>query len=351
MKEKRKKIGLPPGSIIFTGNQKEERVGIHYLLYNASHFEEHIFDNQKKIAFRQSSPDIVDWYDFRGLHDTKLIEALGAAFDVHALTLEDIVDISQRPKFEEYDKGIFIIIRALRFEKNSQEIKAEQVAIYFRKGLVLSFQETASDLFETVRQRIHSGKGRIRERGADYLAYALLDVIVDHYFFVLDEVEQLIEKLEEDLLKSTDTSIRERIHHVKKELLFARKNIAPLRESVNKFSKIESDFVDNRLSVFLRDLYDHIIGIIDTVESYRDILNGLQDLHLSEISFKMNQIMQVLTIITTIFVPLSFLAGLYGMNFDNIPELHYKYGYFILLAIMVSIAGGLLLWFKNKKWL
>lgn len=351
MKEKRKSAGLPPGSVVFTGSQKVEKISIHYLQYDGEFLAEKDFDNHAKTTFHQSVPERIDWYDIRGLHDTQLIETIGKTFDVHPLVLEDIVDVEQRPKFEEYEKGIFIIIRALAFDQVNEVINTEQIGIYFRKGLVLTFQETESDLFLLARQRVQRGRGRIRGRGADYLVYALLDVIVDHYFVMLEKVDDVIESLENELLQRTDNSIRERMHHLKIALLTARKSITPLREAISRFAKSENEFIEDSSTVFIRDLYDHTIQIMDLVESHRDTLNGLQDLHLSEISFRMNQVMQVLTIITTIFVPLSFLAGMYGMNFDNMPELHYKYGYFILVSCMFLIAGGLLLWFRKKKWL
>ncbi len=351
MSKKHKKIGLPPGSVVFTGSRKVEKIGIHYLQYDFDHFKESVLDNHTEITFHQSKEDSIDWYDIRGLHDSNLIETIGKTFQIHPLIQEDIVDINQRPKFEEYENGLFIIIRALAFDKPKVEISTEQVAVYFCKGLLFSFQETQSDLFKSARQRIQSGKGRIRQRGTDYLAYALMDEVVDHYFFVLDQVEQVIEQLEEDLLSKAESNIKDRIHHLKKELFIARKSIAPLREAISKFSKTENEIIDESSSVFLRDLHDHTIQVMDMVENYRDILHGLHDLHLSEISFRMNQVMKVLTIITTIFVPLSFLAGLYGMNFNNMPELQYKNGYFILLGVMVLILVGLLIWFRNKKWL
>ena len=201
-----------------------------------------------------------------------------------------------------------------------------------------------------MRQRVQAGRGRVRQRGTDYLAYALLDNVVDHYYSIFDEIEEVIELLEDDLLSKTDNTIKGQIHHLKKELLIIRKSISPLREAVGQFSKSDNPIMDDRTSLFVRDLYDHTVQIMDRVETYRDMLNGLQDLYLSEISFKMNQVMQVLAVITTLFVPLSFLAGLYGMNFDNIPELHIKNGYYILLGMMFLITMGSLYYFKKKKW-
>lgn len=350
-RKKRKKIGLPPGSIIFTGNQKVEKVFIHYLQYDPENLTEAAFDSHREVRFNPSLDETVDWYDIRGLHDTELIELLGKTFNIHTLVLEDVADTHQRPKFEEYANGNFIVLRALAFDKEKLEVKTEQVALYFRKGLLISFQEAATDLFQIVRHRIQTGRGRIKNRGADYLCYALLDNIVDNYYVVLDEVEEVIETLEDKLLADPDDTIKERIHHLKKELLVMRKSIAPLREAISQFSKSESLLIEDSSQMFVRDLYDHTIQIMDMVETYRDMLNSLQDLYLSEISLRMNQVMQVLAVITTIFVPLSFLAGLYGMNFDYIPELHFKYGYFVLLGVMLCVILGLLYYFKKKKWM
>ena len=351
IRKKRKKAGLPPGSVVFTGNQKVEKVFIHYFQYDPENLIEDAFDNHKEIIFNPSPDEKVDWYDIRGLHDTQLIELLGKTFEIHSLVLEDVADIHQRPKFEEYTNGNFIVLRALAFDKEIREVTTEQVALYFRKGFLISFQEAETDLFLAVRNRIQSGKGKVRHRGADYLSYALLDNIVDNYYVVLDDVEQVIEVLEDKLLSEPDGSIKEGIHHLKKELLVIRKSIAPLREAIGKFSKSDSPFIDESSQMYVRDLYDHTIQIMDMVETYRDMLNSLQDLYISEISLKMNQVMQILAVITTIFVPLSFLAGLYGMNFDYIPELHFKYGYFILLGIMFCVIVGLLYYFKKKKWM
>lgn len=351
MRKTRKKTGLPPGSVIFTGNKRVEKVQIHYLQYDSEHFEEASLDNHSDIIFRQSKEEIVDWYDIRGIHDTQLIERVGEVFGIHALVLEDVVDTQQRPKFEEYEKGVFLIFKALSFNHAENKIATEQIALYFRKGLVITFQEDHTDIFSAVRQRIHSGKGKVRRRGADYLTYALADNLVDNYYGVLDQIAETIETLEDNLLDSPNSESKEKIHHLKKEVIRVRKSIAPLREAIGRFSKSDSPFIAESSTFFIRDLYDHTIQIMDSIDSHRDILNGLQDLYISEISFRMNQVMQVLTIITTIFVPLSFLAGLYGMNFDNIPELHFKYGYFVLLGVMFLIGAGLLYWFRKQKWL
>ncbi|MFK7806999.1 MAG: magnesium/cobalt transporter CorA [Saprospiraceae bacterium] len=349
-KKRRTKAGLPPGSVVFLGNQKVEKVFVHHLQYDNEQLNENTLDNHKDITFQATDNEQIDWYDVRGLHDTALIESIGKTFHIHPLVLEDVVNTQQRPKFEEYENGIFIIFKSLFFDKTKFEITTEQVALFLTNGLILSFQEAETDLFAAVRQRVHSGRGRIRLRGIDYLAYALLDNVVDNYYVIFDEIEEVIEALEDQLMASPDNSIKGQIHHLKKELLTIRKSIAPLREAVSQFAKSDNELIEDRTVVYIRDLYDHTVQIMDRVETYRDMLNGLQDLYLSEISYKMNQVMQLLAVVTTVFVPLSFLAGLYGMNFENIPELKYANGYFVLLGVMVLIVVGLLFFFRKKKW-
>jgi len=351
MSRSRKKVGLPPGSVIYTGNRSLEKIEIQYIQYDEKNLVVNTLDNHGKIIFNQSTDEKVSWYDVRGIHDTSLIEQIGNAFGIHPLIREDISDIHQRPKFEEYENGLFLIIKALAFDKKKLQVTTEQVALYFNEGTVVTFQETESDLFLHARKRITKGKGRIRLRKSDYLAYALVDVLVDNYFIVLEDIEEEIEKLEESVLETQDSKIKSRIHMLKKELLVIRKSIAPLREAISRLSKTDSLFVSENTAIYIRDLYGHTIQIMDVVESFRDLLNGLQDLFISEVSFKMNQVMQVLTIVSTIFIPLTFLAGIYGMNFENIPELHWQHGYFMLLALMFAILMALLFFFKRKNWL
>lgn len=348
--KKRKKTGLPPGSIVFTGDQKVEKAIIHYLQYDANNLEEKRLDTFNQIEKQTPLEHKVHWFDVRGLHDTALLELFGKTFSIHPLALEDVADIHQRPKYEEYLDGHFIVIQALALDQVSKEVKTEQVSIFFRKGLLISFQETESDLFDGIRKRLQNPNTRIRQKNSDYLCYTLMDNIVDHYYTLLDGIGDLTEEIEEQLITNPDYEIKKRIHHLKKEILLVKKSIGPFREAINQFSKSDSLFTDETSHIYARDLYDHVVQIMDMVETYRDVLHGLQDLYLSEISFKMNQVMQILTIITTIFVPLSFLAGLYGMNFVNMPELQSKNGYYVLLAVMFFIFLGSLFFFKRKKW-
>ncbi len=350
MSKRRQKAGLPPGAVLFTGKRKVDKITVHYTEYDDQLFQEQTLDNQTIRAFHEPNDLLVQWYDIRGLHDEALISEIGKVFQMNPLFVEDIVDTAQRPKLIEVEQGIFFIAKALTFGKETQRVKTEQISMYIGKEFVLTFQEDATDVFFKIRERLQKFGGRIRKQRADYLAYCLLDWIVDNYFIVLEEIQLAIEQLEEDILQHPNTQHKSTIHQLKQELIKTRKSIAPLREAISQFAKSDSELIAATTSQYLRDVQDHTIQIVDNIDTNRELLNSLQDLYLSEISFKMNQVMQVLTIITTIFVPLSFLAGLYGMNFENMPELHHRYGYFILLGIMCTIVAGLITYFKKKNW-
>lgn len=350
-KANRKKAGSAPGTVLYTGDQSVDEVFVHHLQYNSGMLNEQDF-NSKGVTFLAPSDDnIVDWYDTRGMQDAALINKIADTYKVHPLVRENAVDVNQRPTYEEYDRGNFIIAKSLNFNDEKLELEKEHIAIYFRKGLLLTFQETESDVFESVRRRLQLSTGRIRERGSDYLAYALLDVLADNYYHVLDAIEVHLEELEEGITIDAESHHRNTIHHLKKEVLQLRKSVVPLREAANAFSKTDNILVEDSTQLFVRNLYDQTVHIVESIESYRDMLNSLQDLFLSEVSFKMNKVMQLLTLISVIFIPLTFLAGIYGMNFEYIPELKAHNGYFILLGVM-AVTAMILLWlFKRKKWL
>ncbi|MEM1325191.1 MAG: magnesium/cobalt transporter CorA [Bacteroidota bacterium] len=349
--KKQKIVGLPPGAIVYTGDRALEKIFIHYMQYDEETIIEEDYNNHDDAVFQPLHENKVDWYDVRGIHDTRLIEEMGKVYTIHPLILEDISDIHQRPKFEEYERGIFIIVKALARQEGIGEVKTEQVAIYFREGMVVSFQEMESDLFEPVRRRLQAKSGRIRGRGADYLAYALIDVIVDHYHNILNGYEDQIETLEDRVMVEQKAVDKNKIHQLRKELGFIRKQIYPLREAMGKFSRTESALVIPNTIVFVRDLYDNMVHLMDTVDAYRELLNSVYELFLSEVSFRMNQVMQVLTIVSSIFIPMGFLAGVYGMNFEYIPELQNRNGYFIFWGVIATIFVGLLFYFRQKKWL
>ena len=344
----RKKAGAPPGTMVYTGQRHMEDVIVHLTQYHGDFFN--IQTAEDEVPAPRSEQATI-WYDIRGLHDIELIETLGKEHHMHPLALEDVVDIQQRPKMELYEDGVLIVIKAFAFEPATRDLSIEQVSIYLTAGTVLTFQEDAGDLFKSVRKRLETSSGRIRSRGADYLAYALVDNVVDKYFTVIDQIEGELDKLEDIIMRSPEISTKSKIHDLRLALLTLRKSISPLRELMTRFSDTESQLITPDTQVYVQDLRDHVIQITDLVETYRDVTNGLYDLYVSEISFRMNSVMQTLTIVSTIFIPLSFLVGVYGMNWDHMPELHSRYGYFILWGVMLSIIAGMLAWFRRKHWI
>lgn len=346
---KKRNIGIAPGTVVFTGKRKVDHVNIHYIEYNRDFYHHENKSNQKIDSLYEPHDDIIQWYDIRGLHDIELIEKIGKIFRIHPLALEEIVDVNQRPKYEEFDSGIFLALHSLFIKDNS--LSKEHVSIYFGQGYVLSFQEEETDLFKPVRERIKNKQGRIRNKGADYLAFALIDLLVDNYFILSDEYSERIDAQEDEILNNPQENIKASIHLLKSDLMKMKRSIFPLREAVSRFSKSDHKLINESNFLFLRDVYENTIQVIEIIESNRDLIFSLHDLYTSEISFRVNRIINLLTIITTIFVPLSFLVGVYGMNFENMPELKTNYGYFVLWVVMILIVIIALLIFKRKKWI
>jgi len=345
-----KKLGQIPGSIIYTGEKSNRKLFIEAFGYNSNNcVEKDLSDVEEALEFINS--ESITWINLNGLNHVKDIEKLGNLFNLHPLVLEDIVNISQRPKIDEYADYLFVVLKMLYKDKNANII-SEQVSFILGKNYVLSFQEAEGDVFENVRNRIRNSKGRIRGLGSDYLLYSLIDAVTDHYFIVIENIGEKIEALEDNLFNDqSKDEISQQIQDLKREILKFRRAIFPLREIINRIEKNDNSLIlDNTLEYF-RDVYDHIIQVTENIDIYREMILGLRDMHMTSISNKMNEVMKVLTIIATIFIPLTFIAGIYGMNFDNIPELHYKYGYFILWGIMIALFITMLLYFKRKKWL
>jgi magnesium transporter len=347
-KRKRRSIGLAPGSLIFTGERQLSYSNITLTTFTPEDIQE--------VQVRDQLPGPagegwINWYDLRGLHNVALVEAMGRTFKIHPLVLEDILDTNQRPKFEEYENGIFITIQDYQFNKETFEVKKEQVTVYVQQNVVFSFQEDDEDLFTSIRERLKNAHNKVRKRGSDYLAYALVDSIVDNYFVILDQIEEKLDALEADILMHPDQSVKSKIHELKLSTLALRRAISAIKVAVGDFSRSDHGLIAENTEVFLRDLHDHTIQILENTEAFRDLIQGLYDLYLSEISLKMNNVMQVLTIISTIFIPLSFLAGVYGMNFHHMPELQWKYSYYVLLGVMFFIFLGSLFYFRRKRWL
>jgi magnesium transporter len=345
-----KKAGLPPGSLVYVGEWKVESIRITLLDYDEKQFEEKQVGNVEECFPFRKTPTVT-WINIDGIHDVEIIGRVGKAFDLHPLLLEDILNTGQRPKFEDYQDCAFLVLKMLSYNDEDQAVETEQVSLVLGPHFVISFQERVGDVFEPVRDRIRNAKGRIRKMGADYLAYALLDAIVDSYFGILERIGDRIEGLEEALVSNPDQRTLHQIHTLKREMITLRRSIWPLRELINGIERSESDLIAESTGVYLRDVYDHTIQIIDTNESFRDMVSGMLDIYLSSISNRMNAVMKVLTIIATIFIPLTFVAGIYGMNFDHMPELKWRWAYPAVWGVMLATAAVMLAYFRRRKWL
>ena len=346
----RKKLGLSPGTLVHIGDQKIENVKISLMNYDQGQLlEKELKKIEDSFPYKDTPP--VTWINVDGLHEVDIIEKIGGQFGIHPLTLEDIVNTGHRPKAEDFEDYEYIVLKMLTYDEDQNHITAEQVSFILGPHYLISFQETEGDVFNFVRERIRKAKGRIRKSGSDYLAYALIDAIVDHYFLVLEKMGEKIELLEEDLLGNTQTETLQSIHHLKREMIFFRKQVWPIREILGYLMKEGTSLIQDTTQVFIRDLYDHTIQVMDTIESFRDVLSGLQDLYLSTVSNRMNEVMKVLTIMATIFIPLTFIAGIYGMNFEYMPELKIPWAYPALWLLLIVIFLFMIFWFKRKKWL
>ena len=342
--------GLPPGTLVHVGEKKTEKTKITIIDYDGQKVQEQVCKNIEECFSFKDKPTVT-WINIDGIHQLDIIEKVGKHFDFHPLLLEDIANTEQRPKAEDFDDYVFIVLKMLYYDEKEGEIIAEQVSIVLGQNYVISFQEREGDAFNRVRDRIRNNKGRIRKMGSDYLAYALLDAIVDSYFAILEKFGEVIEGMEEELITEPEPETLQKIHSMKREMISLRKSIWPLREVVSGLERGGSELIKEDTHIYLRDAYDHTIQVIDTIETYRDLLSGLLDLYMSSISNRMNEVMKVLTIIATIFIPLTFIAGVYGMNFRNMPELGWGWGYPLTLLVMILIVIMMMFYFRSKKWL
>ena len=344
------KTGLPPGTLVHTGDEKAEPVQIYLIDYDETKVEEKPLDSPQQFSvLRQTTSN--SWINLDGIHNVELIEQFGQHFELHPLVLEDIAHTGQRPKMEDYDACLYIVLKMLQYNEQKQAVESEQVSMILGPHYLITFQERQGDVFEIVRQRIRTGKGRIRKMGCDYLAYSLIDAIVDNYFHILETFSERIERLEDVLLNEPTDVVLGQIHSLKRELTLLRKSVWPLRELVAGLDRLESGLIKKGTKVFIRDLYDHTIQIIDTIESFREVVSGMMDLYMSAVSNRMNAVMKVLTIIATVFMPLGFVAGVFGMNFD-MPELKWQWAYPVgFWVVIVAIMVTMIIYFKRKKWL
>ena len=355
-KRQSKTAGLAPGTLIHIGERKAEEVRITVIDYNERDFQEKQVSNIED-CFQFKNTSSITWINIDGLHNIEIIEKLGKEFELHPLILEDILNTGQRQKFEDFDSYVFTVLKMLSYDEASQTTQVEQVSMVLGENFVLSFQENVGDVFDQVRNGIRNAKGRIRKMGADYLTYSLLDAVVDNYFIILEKFGEKVENMEEELLVEPTEKTLQQIHALKREMVFLRKTVWPLREMINSLERSESKLIKESTNIYLKDVYDHTVQVIDTVETFRDVVSGMLDIYLSSLSNKMNSIMKVLTMIATIFIPLTFVVGVYGMNFNteaspwNMPELNSKWGYPGVWLVMITITCVMLYYFRRKKWL
>ncbi len=343
------KTGVSPDTPMYIGTRSGS-VGIEAMCYSA----DGVTQVPDPVALNAEGRGWVGnlWVNVEGVHDPAAIESIGMAFGLHPLTVEDILNTRQRPKLEDYDDYLFIVMKMLRWNNATSTVESEQVSLILQDRLVLCFQEGAEgDVFDQVRQRISSAKSRVRQSGADFLCYSLIDAVVDQYFIILEEIGERIELLEDDLVSNPTPETLQGVHNLKRVLISLRKSVWPLREVIGVMHREESELITEHTSVYLRDVYDHTIQVIDTLETYRDMLAGMLDMYMSSVSNRMNEVMKVLTMIATVFIPLTFLAGVYGMNFEFMPELRMPWAYPVLWVVMIVISAIMLLWFRRKRWL
>ncbi len=347
------KRGLSAGSLVFVGEAKMPEVKISVIEYNENSFKTSTFGQIEAVLRRVPAvlANGVTWLNIDGLHDIALIEQVGQHFGIDRLTLEDLLNTTQRPKLDDFESYVFLVVKVLNFNKTTMSLEIEQISFVLGKNFVLSFQELEGDTFNSVRQRLHKSGSLLRRRGADFLLYALLDTIVDNYFVITEALNEKIEDLEERLLYENNSVLINEIYALKKELGQLRKSIYPLREVIVTLDHNESQILSSDTKWFIRDIYDHTLQVIDHIDTFKDSAGTLLELYMSNISNKMNEVMKVLTVISTIFIPLTFIVGVYGMNFKNMPETEWEYGYFLILGLMVLAAVGMIYYFRRKKWL
>ncbi len=355
IKKRSKTIGLPPGTLVHIGERKTTKVKISVIDYDEKQFEEKEASVEECFPFKEKPT--VTWINIDGVHEVNIIEQIGKHYGIHPLVLEDIVSTGQRPKLEDFEDYMYIVLKMLYLSETDKEIKAEQVSLILGSNFVISFQESEGDVFNSVRGRIRNAKGRIRRMSADYLAYTLLDAIIDNYFVILEKIGERVEGMEEELVTNPTPETLQTIHNLKREMIFLRKSVWPLREVIGGIQRSESSLIQESTGIYLRDVYDHTIQVIDTIESFRDMISGMLDIYMSSVSNKMNEVMKVLTIFAAIFIPLTFIAGIYGMNFDpsaspfNMPELGWQWGYPTVWIVLISVAIIMLIYFKRKKFM
>jgi magnesium transporter len=342
--------GAAPGSLIYVGEQRTEATHIQAIRFNKDIIEEWDVGNARE-AFELVKPGYLCWINVTGIHEADVMSAFGESFGLHTLLVEDAMNTAQRPIFADYDTHIATVLKMLHVNHGLQAVETEQITLVAGQHYVLSFQEVAGDVFNPIRERIMRPTTRIRQRGADYLLFALLDAVVDNYIASIEYYGDAIENLEEKILQKVDKNDIHRISRFKREMSLLRRSVRPVLEITTQLERCENKLIEKRTLPYLRDLTDHVVQATEAIEVYREVLNDEMDMYNSTLSHRMNDIMRVLTIFSVIFIPLTFIAGVYGANFEYMPELSYKYGYLIFWLVLISVAVSMLLWFRRKRWL
>lgn len=341
-------VGKAPGSLIYTGEVVDEPVEVSVIRYSDDNYETFILENVSDAHLEKGIQN-VSWINVDGIHNIDIVETIGKDFKLHSLLLEDILNIEQRPKVEIYGENMVVFFKMMYI--NDGVLDIEPISLILGPNYLISFQEKKGDIFDNVRGRIQLENGRIRKRGADYLLFALMDAVVDNYFVVMEDIAEKLELLEDELFEDTDNRLLYELQQRRKQIVNMRRSVYPLREVVNKLNRSEFGIISEDTERFFRDLYDHTIQIIETIETFKETVSSLKDVYMTGVSNKMNEIMKVLTLIATIFIPITFIAGVYGMNFEYMPELTWEYGYIIAWGLMILMGGAMLVYFKKKKWL
>jgi magnesium transporter len=347
-----KKLGLSPGTLVATSDKKRGKTVLTVIDYDPDRIEEKVLEKASD-TFSYKERASISWINIDGVYDPEVIQTIGTHYDLHPLTLEDVLNTDQRPRIENMGHYIYIVLRMLYFSNENKDIASEQVSIVIGKQFLLTFQEEerTGDCFNFVRERLRNNRGRLRKLGTDYLAYALIDAIVDYYFVILEELGERIEKLEKQLISDPSSEILSELYSLKRSMLSLRRSVWPLRELLHGFEQEESELISESTSVYLKDVYSHAVQIIDNIEILRETLASMLEIYLSSVSYKLNSVMKVLTIAATIFMPLTFISSIYGMNFKYMPELDWHYGYPLSLALMLFVGLGMLVYFRIKRWL
>lgn len=340
---------MPPGALIYTGHRPPTNAIVSVIWYTA---QEHELRTQYQPDWHRNRKEGIVWTDIRNVSDVGFVETVGKDYGIHILALEDVLDTQQRAKFEEYDKGIFIVLHNLRFHADTTDLSSEQIALYAGSNFVVSFQDDPDDTFHSVRQRTIEKAGVLHRKGADYLLYILCDTIVDNYYLLLDEIDQQVQDIEQQISETEANFVqKQRIFHMKRVISQVRQRLLPLRDATMRFYRVENPVIEEVNRPYFRDLADHVAQILDHLETLRDMVSNVEALYHAETANRMNNVMRLLTVISTIFIPLSFVAGVYGMNFDYMPELKWRYGYFVVLGVMFLAMVGMLWYFKRKRWI